>query len=176
MLKTFRTSPRAGQASRLPAPRDVASRHWEKPDSSQAGRRLLRAFLACAGLRYPVSARRHRLHVFFGAPVSGGKNLVPNSSRAGNMVALSALPPALPACTGWFTPPLGRPATRLSDDPRCYWRSFCRDADNKKPLRQGRRGCFFSSQLTAQSPVQPPTSEEMTSPNRSQLSSLKRGI
>src|ERR1700674_3863222 len=26
---------------------------------------------------------------------------------------------------------------------------FCRDPHNKKPLRQRRRGCFFSSQLTS---------------------------
>jgi hypothetical protein len=39
----------------------------------------LRHFLASRGLRFPVSARRYRLQVSFGAPVSGGKNPVPNS-------------------------------------------------------------------------------------------------
>ena len=49
---------------------------------SLAERALLRAFLACSGLRFPVSARRHRLRAPFGAPVSGGQNPVPNSNRA----------------------------------------------------------------------------------------------
>src|SRR6516225_11526479 len=41
---------------------------------------LLRPFLACGCLRFPVSAQRHRLQVPFGASVSGGKNPVPNST------------------------------------------------------------------------------------------------
>ena len=45
-----------------------------------AERPFLRPFLACGGLRFPVSARRHRLQAPFGAPVSGGKNPVPNST------------------------------------------------------------------------------------------------
>ena len=42
---------------------------------------VLRPFLARGGLRFPVSAQRHRLQVLFSAPVSGGKNPVPNSTR-----------------------------------------------------------------------------------------------
>jgi hypothetical protein len=41
-------------------------------DSSLAERPFLRPFLARGGLRIPVSARRYRLQVAFGAPVSGG--------------------------------------------------------------------------------------------------------
>ena len=52
-------------------------------DSSLAEKPFLRPFLARGGLRFPVSARRHRLQAPFGAPVSGGKNPVPNSKRAG---------------------------------------------------------------------------------------------
>ena len=52
-------------------------------DSSLAEKPFLRAYLACGGLRFPVSARRHRLQAPFGAPVSEGKNPVPNSKRAG---------------------------------------------------------------------------------------------
>src|SRR5215468_865665 len=44
----------------------------------QAGRPLLRLFLARGGLRVPVSAPRYRLQVPFGASVSNGKNPVPN--------------------------------------------------------------------------------------------------
>ena len=51
-------------------------------DSSLAEKPFLRAFLACGGLRFPISARRHRLQAPFGAPVSGGKNPVPNLKRA----------------------------------------------------------------------------------------------
>jgi hypothetical protein len=50
-------------------------------NSSQAERPFLRPFPACGGLRYPVSARRHRHQVPFGASVSAGKNPVPNSTR-----------------------------------------------------------------------------------------------
>ena len=52
-------------------------------DSSLAEKPFLRPFLACGGLWFPVSARRHRLQAPFGAPVSEGKNPVPNSKRAG---------------------------------------------------------------------------------------------
>jgi hypothetical protein len=52
-------------------------------DSSLAERLFLRPFLASGGLRFPVSARRHRLQAPFDVPVSGGKNPVPNSKRAG---------------------------------------------------------------------------------------------
>ena len=48
-------------------------------DSSLAERPFLRPFLACGGLRFPVSLPRHRLQAPFGVPVSGGKNPVPNS-------------------------------------------------------------------------------------------------
>ena len=48
-------------------------------DSSLAEKPFLRPFLACGGLRFPVSARRRRLRAPFGGPVSGGKNPVPNS-------------------------------------------------------------------------------------------------
>ena len=58
---------------------------WCQPatDSSLAEKPFLRPFLACGGLLFPVSARRHRLQAPLGAPVSGGKNPVPNSKRAG---------------------------------------------------------------------------------------------
>src|SRR5262249_52394909 len=44
----------------------------------EQGRPLLRPFLARGGLRFPVSAPRYRLQIPFGAPVSSGKNPVPN--------------------------------------------------------------------------------------------------
>ena len=50
-------------------------------DSSLAEKPFLRPSLARGGLRFPVSARRHRLQAPLGAPVSGGKNPVPNSKR-----------------------------------------------------------------------------------------------
>ena len=52
-------------------------------DSSLAEKPFLRPSLARGGLRFPVSARRHRLQAPFGAPVSEGKNPVPNSNWAG---------------------------------------------------------------------------------------------
>jgi hypothetical protein len=52
-------------------------------DSSLAEKPFLRPFFACGGLRFPVSALRHRLRALFRAPVSGGKNPVPNSKKAG---------------------------------------------------------------------------------------------
>ena len=51
-------------------------------DSSLAEGPFLWPFLARGGLQFPVSARRHRLQVPFEAPVSGGKNPVPNSNSA----------------------------------------------------------------------------------------------
>src|SRR6516162_11645207 len=52
-------------------------------DSSLAEKPFLRPFLACGGLRFPVSARRHRLQAPSCAPVSGVENPVPNSTRQG---------------------------------------------------------------------------------------------
>ena len=52
-------------------------------DSSLAEKPFLRPFLACGGLRFPVSAQRYRLQVPFGASVSDDKNPVPNAERAG---------------------------------------------------------------------------------------------
>ena len=49
-------------------------------DSSLAEGPFLRPFLACGGLRFPVSAQGYRLQVPFGPSVSGGKNPVPNST------------------------------------------------------------------------------------------------
>ena len=49
-------------------------------DGSLAEKPFLRPFFTRGGLRFPVSARRHRLQAPFGAPVSGGKNPVPNST------------------------------------------------------------------------------------------------
>jgi len=46
----------------------------------------LRPFLARSSLRIPVSVRRYRLQVAFGAPVSGGEN--PDSKRAGRSQVL----------------------------------------------------------------------------------------
>ena len=82
-----------GSSPGAPSPPKLAT---DSP-SPLAERPFLRPFLARGGLRYPVSARRHRLQDPFSGSVSGRKNPVPNSSRAGNMVALAALPPALPA-------------------------------------------------------------------------------
>ena len=57
-------------------------------DSLPAEKPFLRPFLACGGLRFPVSARRHRLQAPFGVPVSGGKNPVPNSKGASEVIGL----------------------------------------------------------------------------------------
>jgi len=59
-------------------------------DSSLAESPLLRPKSARGSLQFPVSARRHRLQVPFEAPVSGGKNPVPNSNRAGLRFPVSA--------------------------------------------------------------------------------------
>ena len=57
---------------------------FRNPQNLQLASRnaVLRPFLARGGLRFPVSAQRHRLQVLFSAPVSGGKNPVPNSTFA----------------------------------------------------------------------------------------------
>jgi hypothetical protein len=77
-------------------------------DSSQTERPFLRPFLARGGLRFPVSVRRYRLQVAFGAPVSGGENPVPNSNRVGG----------LQECA--------RPAAKADPVSRCRWRRAAR--------------------------------------------------
>src|SRR6516165_5227219 len=73
-------------------------------DSSLAEKPFLGPFLACDGLRFPVSARRHRLQAPFGAPVSGGENPVPNSPFLGSRpwfpALILVLPLALPPARG----------------------------------------------------------------------------
>src|SRR5215831_2213342 len=61
-------------------------------DSSLAEKPFLRPFLACSGLRFPVSAQRYRLRSLFGASVSGCKSLVPKSVRASEVIGLQVRP------------------------------------------------------------------------------------
>ena len=56
---------------------------FRNPQLKLASRKAVFAAISRAcGLRFPVSARRHRLQAPFGAPVSGGENPAPNSKRA----------------------------------------------------------------------------------------------
>ena len=113
-------------------------------DSSLAEKPFLRPFLACGGLRFPVSARRPRLRAPFGGPVSGGKNPVPNSiwrrvpdemhgiyagkifrsqsmtikTAAGRVRSPSDLPRA--------DRPAIRPASRHRSGNQLRWFTFCR--------------------------------------------------